>query len=121
MAKNADYVSLGLVCADVCRALDRGTGGKRLDDLSQPVLEAIDQLTTWVEPVTRGFDISLIILIAVLWPRSRRRSPKVLDGVYFSDLSMRRGIGRWLLDGIQTSTGLSMSSAYVQPGLFRSR
>jgi len=41
-----DYVELGLACADVCTALDRGLKGKTLGDLSDSVLEAIGQLTT---------------------------------------------------------------------------
>jgi hypothetical protein len=45
MANELDYVDLGLNCADICRALDRGMNGKRLDDLSQSVCEAIAQLT----------------------------------------------------------------------------
>ena len=40
-----DYVELGLFCADICRALDRGMNGKKLDDLSQSVCDAINQLT----------------------------------------------------------------------------
>ena len=46
MVNKTDYVELGLACADVCRALDRGVNGRRLDELSQPVFEAIEQLTT---------------------------------------------------------------------------
>ena len=43
------YVEVGLICADICRALDRGmNAGKRPDDLSPSVYETIDQLTTWV-------------------------------------------------------------------------
>jgi len=41
-----DYVDLGLSCADVCRALDRGTNGKKLGDLSESVCDSINQLTT---------------------------------------------------------------------------
>ena len=41
-----DYVELGLACADVCTALDRGLYGKRLNDLNNSVCEAIKQLTT---------------------------------------------------------------------------
>jgi hypothetical protein len=41
----ADYVELGLACADVCRALDRGMKGRRVEALSQSVWEAIEQLT----------------------------------------------------------------------------
>jgi hypothetical protein len=49
MVNELDYVELGLNCADICRALDRGMNGKRLDDLSQSMYEAINQLTTWVQ------------------------------------------------------------------------
>ena len=45
MANDQDYVDLGLACADVCQALHRGLGGRRLDELNQSVLEAIGQLT----------------------------------------------------------------------------
>jgi hypothetical protein len=45
MANELDYVDLGLSCADICRALDRGMNGKKLDDLSRSVCEAINQLT----------------------------------------------------------------------------
>ena len=40
-----DYVELGLFCSDICRALDRGMNGKKLD-LSQSLCDAIGQLTT---------------------------------------------------------------------------
>ena len=59
MTNKSDYVELGLACADVCKALDRGTNGRRLDDLSQSVREAINQLTVWVEPVICSLDSSL--------------------------------------------------------------
>ena len=45
MANQTEYVELGLACADVYRALDRGMNGRKSDDLSQSVREAIDQLT----------------------------------------------------------------------------
>ena len=45
MANKRDYVELGLDCADVCKALDRGMKGRGPDDLSQSVWEAIEQLT----------------------------------------------------------------------------
>jgi len=50
MINEQEYVELGLSCADICRALDRGLEGKSLDDLNRSVCEAISQLTTWVEP-----------------------------------------------------------------------
>jgi len=46
MINQAEYVELGLACADVCIALDRGLKGKRLGDLNNSVLEAIEQLKT---------------------------------------------------------------------------
>ena len=46
MINEEDYVDLGLACADVCRTLDRGMRGRRVNELSQSVFEAIEQLTT---------------------------------------------------------------------------
>jgi len=46
MINAMDYVELGLFCSDVCRALDQGMDGKRLNDLSKSVCDAINQLTT---------------------------------------------------------------------------
>ena len=45
MANETDYVELGLACAKVCKALERGMNGKELDDLSEPVREAVNELT----------------------------------------------------------------------------
>ena len=45
MANEQDYVDLGLSCADICKALERGMGGKKLGDLSKSVCDAINQLT----------------------------------------------------------------------------
>jgi len=46
MINDQDYIDLGLSCVEICRALDRGMNGKRLNDLSQSVLYVISQLTT---------------------------------------------------------------------------
>ena len=46
MLNQLEYVELGLFCADICRALERGMDGKMLGDLSQSVCDAINQLTT---------------------------------------------------------------------------
>ena len=46
VVNKTDYVELGLACADVCGALDRGMKGGRVNELSRSVLEAIGQLTT---------------------------------------------------------------------------
>jgi len=45
MANKTDYVELGLACANVCRALDRGMDGRRLDEFNRSVGEAVGQLT----------------------------------------------------------------------------
>jgi hypothetical protein len=45
MANELDYIELGLSCAEVCEALDQGLKGRQLDEISQPVLRAIEQLT----------------------------------------------------------------------------
>ena len=45
MISKAGYVELGLACADVCGALNRGMNIRRADQLSQSVLEAIEKLT----------------------------------------------------------------------------
>jgi len=46
MINEADYVDLGLACAEVCGVLDQGMRGRRVDELGQSVLEAIERLTT---------------------------------------------------------------------------
>ena len=46
MINKLDYVELGLNCANICRALDRGMSGRKLDDLNRSVCDAINQLTT---------------------------------------------------------------------------
>ena len=45
MANESDCIELGLICANVCKILDRGMNGKKPDDLSQSVREAIEELT----------------------------------------------------------------------------
>jgi hypothetical protein len=53
MFDNPDYVGLGLSCADVCRVLDRGISGKKLDEFSQSVYyDATGRLALWVESIT---------------------------------------------------------------------
>ena len=63
MSNKTDYVELGLACADVCEALNRGMNGKKLDDLSQSVRIAIKQLMTWVKPTTYSLSSSLTVLL----------------------------------------------------------
>ena len=44
MVNDQDCVDLGILCAEVCDALRRGTDGKRKEELSEPVRNAIDRL-----------------------------------------------------------------------------
>ena len=61
MANKSDYVELGLACAEVCKTLDRGMNGKKLDDLGQSVREAIEQLTRRIKPEMYAMHYSLTI------------------------------------------------------------
>jgi hypothetical protein len=54
MVNIQDCVELGLSCADVCKALERGLQGKQPDEISPSVLEAIEELKKWVRPSTRA-------------------------------------------------------------------
>jgi len=54
------YVELGMSCAGVCGILDRGLCGRQQDELSQPVLEAINQLTSCVESAIIALSLSFI-------------------------------------------------------------
>jgi len=74
MTNERDYVELGFGCGDICRALERGVNGKKLDDLSQSMCEAISRLTTWVGPVIHSLGNSLMtLLITELSQRSKGR------------------------------------------------
>ena len=45
MANDQEYVDLGRACGDVCQVLDRRLKGKRSDELTQSILDAIGDLT----------------------------------------------------------------------------
>ena len=49
MANKQDYVDLGLSCAKICKALERGMNGRELNELSKSMRETISELKTWVE------------------------------------------------------------------------
>lgn len=48
IANDQDCVDFGQACADIYKALERGMGGKKLEDLSRTMGDAIKQLTTRV-------------------------------------------------------------------------
>ena len=115
MANETDYVEIGLACANVCKALERGMNGKKLEDLSEPVREAINQLTTWVKSAIYSFGGSLTLLLIVeLWRRSGGTSPNRADGTQSLDFSMRGTTKKRSRPGSQTWAGSSRSSLCVQ-------
>jgi len=74
MANKPRYVELGLACADICRAF-----GKEMDELSPAMVEAIQQLITWVELGTHTLGDPLTVrthlVIPAFWSRFRGTSP----------------------------------------------
>ena len=62
MANEMDCVDLGLTCADICTAIGRGMDGRKLDDLSQSVYDAIAQLMACMMPTIHSFRSSLMAL-----------------------------------------------------------
>ena len=44
MVNEQHYVDLGLYCVDICGALKRGMDGRKPEDLSKSVRDAINQL-----------------------------------------------------------------------------
>ena len=60
MGNKTDYIELGLACAEICEALKQETNGRKLEDLSQSVRDAIAQLKMCAKLMTRGFDNSLM-------------------------------------------------------------
>ena len=45
MANKVGYVELGLTCADVCEALNRGMNRKQAEQFGQSIFGAIERLT----------------------------------------------------------------------------
>ena len=54
MINKQEFIDIGLYCADICKALDQGVDGRRPEDLSQPMREAINQLMTWVKHIVNS-------------------------------------------------------------------
>ena len=46
MIKEADCVELGMTCAQVCQALDRGINGRQQEQIGQSALKTIERLKT---------------------------------------------------------------------------
>jgi len=96
MVNQADYVELGLACANVCTTLDRSMDGRRLDELNQSVREAIGQLTTFVvKPTMYGLrNLPTTSRNAGLWQISNGRSSGWANGMEPLDSSTQRTIKR---------------------------
>ncbi|KAH9028201.1 hypothetical protein EDB85DRAFT_1971335, partial [Lactarius pseudohatsudake] len=56
MANDQDCVDLGLLCVSVCDALQRGTDGKKLEDLNGSVRDAIKRLEATVAKIRQRID-----------------------------------------------------------------
>ena len=46
MGDKQDFLDLGLLCADICKTLERELEGKRSDELNWSVHETIETFTT---------------------------------------------------------------------------
>ena len=115
MANEQDYVDLGLICADICTVLSRGLEGRQLNELSKPVLVAIEQLTVWVEPSVRVLSRRLTkVSIAEPWLRCERKSSIRANGMLSLEYSTRRTIRIRSRLGGRTSTGSFTSSTCVR-------
>ena len=103
MISKADYVKLGLTCADVCKALNQELERRQTDQLSQPILEAIQQFTTYVRPAIRRPCGPLTELSIVgLWIRSRGKSSSGANEIGSFDISAERATMRRSLPGSWT-------------------
>ena len=115
MANEEDYVELGLHCAGICKAIDRGMSGKRLDDLSRSVCEAINQLTTWVQLEIYGLGHpSMTCLITEPLRRFRERPQNITGAAAFPGFSIRRMTRKRLQLGSQNWTGSFRSLMCVE-------
>ena len=122
MLNELEYVELGLFCADICRALERGMGGKKLGDLSQSVCDAINQLTKWVGPtILRLRVLSTMPPIAGPSRRYRTRSSNRADEMESPDFGMQGMIKKQFPAGSWSSTGSLLSSMCVLWPLFGRR
>ena len=91
MIDEVDCVGLGLACADVCMALDRGTKGRETNGFSRSALEAIEQLTVYVKPAEMHLVHNLLTMpsMAGLRRRSRGRLSSGGNGMRSLDSSVR--------------------------------
>jgi hypothetical protein len=48
MQNKDDFIDVGVYCAHICSAIDRGTRGKTEGNLSPSFVEAIDELTRFI-------------------------------------------------------------------------
>ena len=110
-----DYTELGLYCAEICTVLGRGVNGKSLDDLDRSVREAINQLTTWVEPEMYDLDgLPMIHFVTELSRGSSRRQPNRMGAAASPGFFTLWMIRTRLPLGSQNSIGFFASSMYVQ-------
>lgn len=73
MINERDYIDLGLSCAHICEALERGMGTKKLRDLDKSVCDAMNKLITRVQPRCTSPALPLIVFPAVAPSRPYKR------------------------------------------------
>lgn len=103
MADKSEWIEIGLACADVCTALDRGIGGRKQGDLSQAVYGEITQLMTWVESVMHGLDISLTCAlyhrtVAEIQRKATKYRERNIISRFLHTKSDREMVAGWRLD-----------------------
>ena len=88
MINEVDFVDLGLSCAGICQSLDQEIKGRGVPHAGSPILEAIEQLTTWVESGTHApGDLLTKFSITAPWAMSRDILSNVANGAYYPDPS----------------------------------
>ena len=66
-----DYAECWLGCAGICRALDRGTNGKKLDNPNQPLCETVSQSTAGETSYVQFKHLTDDVPAAELWRTSK--------------------------------------------------
>ena len=127
MANEQDYVDIGLSCAGICKALERGMDGKKLDAVSKSVRDAINQLTTWVELATRTSCSSIYHdldrrTVADIQQKVMKRSGRHGVSRFFHSRDDKDAIAAWksdlnwilrVFDVRSTSSRLSVVNHYI--------
>ncbi|KAF9793423.1 hypothetical protein BJ322DRAFT_128147 [Thelephora terrestris] len=115
MVNRTDYVELGLACAGVCKSLDRGTDGRRADQLNQSVFEAIERLATIVVEIQRS--VGKLAKRSVISRLFRTKNDRDMIAAWMSDLNVILDVFNTELE---TNTRVAVSNTHnISPGIHR--